>query len=86
MGWSMPEEPCMTDVMRLLCFPPQNHSRAPLAWFWCLVFCYTVGTALLIQLVALPYLFPFVPRPLFHYRVSSIGMLLACSNQLHGEL
>jgi len=27
-----------------------------------------------------------VPRPLFHYRVSSTGMLLARSNQLHGEL
>ncbi len=27
-----------------------------------------------------------VPRPLFHYRVASTGMLLARSNQLHGEL
>lgn len=27
-----------------------------------------------------------VPKPLFHYRVSSHGMLLARSNKLHGEL
>lgn len=27
-----------------------------------------------------------VPKPLFHYRVASTGMLLARSNQLHGEL
>ena len=27
-----------------------------------------------------------VPKPLFHYRVASTGMLLAQSNQLHGEL
>lgn len=27
-----------------------------------------------------------VPRPLFHYRVASKGMLLARSNRLHGEL
>lgn len=27
-----------------------------------------------------------VPRPLFHYRVSSAGMLLARSNKIHGDL
>lgn len=27
-----------------------------------------------------------VPRPLFHYRVSSAGMLISHSNRLHGEL